>query len=60
MSEENLAVVQAFADRVNEQDIPGFLGLVDPEVEFHTFRGVERGLEGHGGSLKATAPGSTT
>jgi hypothetical protein len=46
MSEENLAIVQAFADRVNEQDIPGFLGLVDPEVEFHTFRGVERGLEG--------------
>ncbi len=46
MSEENLAIVQAFADRVNEQDIPGFLGLVDPEVEFHTFRGVELGLEG--------------
>jgi ketosteroid isomerase-like protein len=46
MSAENLAVVQQFADRVNEQDIPGFLALVDPEVEFHTFRGVERGLEG--------------
>jgi ketosteroid isomerase-like protein len=46
MSEENLAVVQQFADRVNQHDIPGFLALVDPEVEFHTFRGVERGLEG--------------
>jgi len=30
MSEENLAIVQAFADRVNEQDIPGFLALIDP------------------------------
>lgn len=46
MSEENLAIARAFADRVNEQDIRGFLALVDPEVEFHTFRGVERGLEG--------------
>jgi ketosteroid isomerase-like protein len=46
MSEENLAMVQRFADRVNEQDIPGFLALVDPEAELHTFRGVEQGLEG--------------
>jgi len=41
-----LAIVQRLADRVNEQDIPGFLALVDPEVEFHTFRGVEQGLKG--------------
>ena len=46
MSEENLVIVQQFADRVNEQDIPGFLALVDPEVEFHTLGGVQRGLEG--------------
>jgi ketosteroid isomerase-like protein len=46
MSEENLAVVQQFADRVNEQDIPGFLALVDPEVELRTLGGVQRGLEG--------------
>ena len=46
MSEENPGIVQAFADRVNEQDIRGFLALVDPEVEFHTYRGVEWGPEG--------------
>jgi ketosteroid isomerase-like protein len=42
---ENLAIVQQFVDQANQQDIPGFLALLDPEVEFHTFRGVERGLE---------------
>jgi ketosteroid isomerase-like protein len=46
MSEENLAVVQQFAERVNEQDFPGFLALVDPEVELRTLGGVQRGLEG--------------
>jgi hypothetical protein len=30
--------VQCFADRVNEQDVARFLGLVDPEVELRTFR----------------------
>jgi ketosteroid isomerase-like protein len=56
MSEENLAIVQRFADRVNEQDIPGFLALVDSEVEFHTFRGVERGLEGARRFAESGAP----
>ena len=46
MSEENLAVVQQFAERANQQDLPGFLALVDPEVELHTLGGVQRGLEG--------------
>jgi ketosteroid isomerase-like protein len=45
-SEENLAVVQQFTDRVNQHDILGFLALVDPDVEFHTLGGVQRGLEG--------------
>lgn len=45
ISEENLAIVQRFADTVNQQDLAGFLALVDPEVEFHTFRGVEPGLD---------------
>jgi len=56
MSEENLAVVQQFADRANDHDIPGFLALVDPEVEFHTFRGVERGLEGARRFAESGAP----
>jgi ketosteroid isomerase-like protein len=32
ISEENLAIVQRFADTVNQQDLAGFLALVDPEV----------------------------
>jgi hypothetical protein len=60
MSEENLAVVQQFAERVNQQDIPGFLALVDPEVEFHTPEGSSAGWRGRGGSPKAAALRNTT
>jgi hypothetical protein len=60
MSEENLAIVQQFVDRANQQDIPGFLALLDPEVEFHTFRGVERGLEAGRRFAEGAPPRSTT
>jgi len=60
MSEENLAIVQQFVDRANQQDIPGFLALLDPEVEFHTFRGVERGLEAGRRFAEGGAPRSIT
>jgi ketosteroid isomerase-like protein len=56
MSEENLAIVQQFVDRANQQDIPQFLALMDPEVEFHTFRGVDRGLEAARRFVEGGAP----
>jgi hypothetical protein len=58
MSEENLAIVQQFVDQANQQDIPGFLALLDPEVEFHTFRGSSGAWRRGGGSSKEAPQGA--
>jgi uncharacterized protein len=59
MSEENLALIHHAFEAFGEQDVEGFVGCMDPEIEFEPhLAGVEGSYRGHDGIRKFMADGS--